>query len=66
VFVLGAIHLAHAAFPERGELSGQSFARPISFVASLSHNTELATTTQNVQSRAVNPTVPKARWRNGT
>ena len=45
---------------------GQSFARPISFVPSLSHNTQLATAIQNVQSRAVNPTVPKARWRKGT
>jgi hypothetical protein len=35
-------------------------ARPTSLLASLNHNTELATTTQKIQSVAVNPIVPKA------
>ena len=37
------------------------FAGPISFVASLSNNTELATAIQNVQSCGLNQTVPNAR-----
>jgi hypothetical protein len=42
-----------------------SAARATSLLASLSHNTELATAVQNVQPAALKATVPKARWRAG-
>ena len=43
----------------------QRVARAIALLASRSHNTELASVTQNTQSRPLSPVVPKARWRNG-
>jgi len=38
----------------------------MNLLSSLSHNTELATAAHTNQSAPRSPTVPKARWRNGT